>query len=160
MLSSVSCQIVKNITLVTRMTTPTLLGSIHTTEKLSAYLERVELFLLANQVPDDRKVPVFLNLLGKETYSILRSLLAPDLPSSKGYDVLVKTLKDHFEPKPVIIAERFHFHRRNQGIGESITDYLAELHRLSIHCEFEAYLEQALRDRLVCGLRSETREDC
>ena len=31
-----------------------------------------------------------------------------------------------------------------------------ELRRLSIHCEFGDYLEQALRDRLVCGLLSQS----
>ena len=56
----------------------------------------------------------------------------------------------------MIIAERFHFHRRNQGSGESIATYVAELRRLASKCEFKAYLEEALRDRLVCGLLSET----
>ena len=30
-----------------------------------------------------------------------------------------------------------------------------ELRRLATHCEFGDYLDQALRDRLVCGIRSE-----
>ena len=34
--------------------------------------------------------------------------------------------------------------------------YVAELRRLATHCAFEAYLEEALHDRLVCGLRSES----
>ena len=44
---------------------------------------------------------------------------------------------------------------RNQAPGESVADYMAELCCLAMHCKFEAYLEEALRDRLVCGLRSE-----
>ena len=32
---------------------------------------------------------------------------------------------------------------------------MAELRRLADRCEFGAYLQDALRDRLVCGLRSE-----
>lgn len=32
---------------------------------------------------------------------------------------------------------------------------MAELRRLSTHCKFGAFLDEALRDRLVCGLRSE-----
>ena len=64
-------------------------------------------------------------------------------------------LKSHFEPKLLIIAERFHFHRRSQAMEESIGEYLAELRRLSTHCSFGDYLEQALRDRIVCGIRSE-----
>ena len=38
---------------------------------------------------------------------------------------------------------------------ESIGEYLAELHCLSTHCSFGDYLEQALCDRLICGIRSE-----
>ena len=59
-------------------------------------------------------------------------------------------------PKPLIIAERFHFHRRTQATGEFIVDYVAEVGRWSAHCEFCDYLEQALRDCLVCGLRAES----
>ena len=40
--------------------------------------------------------------------------------------------------------------------GESIATYVVELRRLASKCEFKAYLEEALRDRLVCGLLSET----
>ena len=51
-----------------------------------------------------------------------------------------------------MIAERFYFHRRNQSATESIAEYVAELRRLATHCEFGDYLNDALRDRLVCGL--------
>ena len=64
---------------------------------------------------------------------LLRSLLTPELPQSLKYDELVDLLKQHYEPKPLVIAERFHFHRRNQRDGESIADYMAELRRLSTH---------------------------
>ena len=54
-----------------------------------------------------------------------------------------------------MIAERFKFHRRNQGEGEGIAKYMAELRKLADRCQFGGYLEEALRDRLVCGLRDE-----
>ena len=125
-------------------------------ELISAYVERIDLFFHANHVPDEKKVSVLLSVIGEKTYALLQSLLAPDLPQTKSFEALVTTLKRHFEPKPLVIAERFHFHRRNQAMGESIADYIAELRRLSTHCEFGDYLDQALRDRLVCGLRSES----
>lgn len=125
-------------------------------EKIESYLERVELYMMANNFPDDRKVPALLTLIGGETYQLLRSLVAPALPASKTYADLVKVLKKHFAPTPLVIAERFHFHRRSQNPGETIAEYMAELRRLTTHCEFGDYLDQALRDRLVCGLRSES----
>ena len=65
-------------------------------------------------------------------------------------------LKKHFEPKKVVIAKRFNFHRRNQAPDESIAEYVAELRKLTTNCDFGDYLEEALRDRFICRLRSET----
>ena len=62
----------------------------------------------------------------------------------------------HFSPKPSIITERFHFNRRRQHTGESIADFIAEMRRLAINCEFEDKLEDVLRNQFVSGLQSET----
>ena len=35
-----------------------------------------------------------------------------------------------------------------------MTEFMAQLRRLVTHCQFGAFLEEALRDRLVCGLRN------
>ena len=60
----------------------------------------------------------------------------------------------------MVIAERFRFYRREQAVGETIAEYEAELRRLATHCQFEAHpLSQALRDRLVCGLRNEATQE-
>ena len=63
-------------------------------------------------------------------------------------------LKAHWKPKPVIIVERFHFHQRTQQEGEDVASFMAALRRLADKCAFGTHLEEALRDRLVCGLRS------
>ena len=93
--------------------------------------------------------------MGSKTYSLLRNLASPALLQDKTYEQLVAILKSHFKPKPLIIAERFHFHRRSQAMEESIGEYLAELRCLSTHRSFGDYLKQALHDRLVCGIHSE-----
>ena len=59
----------------------------------------------------------------------------------------------------ILIPERLHFYRRNHNSGESVAMYVAELRLLATHCAFEAYLEEALRDRLVSGLRSESTQE-
>ena len=66
-----------------------------------------------------------------------------------------EVLQQHFDPKPLVIAERFYFHSRSQATGESIAEYVAELQRLATNCEFGEYLEKVLCDRLVCGLKHE-----
>lgn len=97
-----------------------------------------------------------MSIIGPTTYGVLKNLVQPDLPKEKRYKDLVKILLGHYMPKPLKISERFKFNKRNQKEGESVNLYVVELKILSIHCEFGAFLPEALRDRLVCGLRSET----
>ena len=127
-------------------------------ESISAYLERVELYFVANDIDAAKQVPILLSSIGAKTYELLRSLTAPKAPKEKSLKELKDTLTSHFEPAPIVIAERYRFHRREQKAGESIAEYVAELRRLTTHCKFEDtvdYLEESLRDRFVCGLRTE-----
>ena len=97
---------------------------------------------------------MFLTVVGSRNYALIKSLTAPTLPQEKSYEDLKAVLLAHFRPKPLLIAERFRFYQRNQAAGESVHDFLADLRRLAIICEFEDFLDQALRDRFVCGLRA------
>lgn len=126
------------------------------TESISAYLERLDLYFSANDVADGKRVSVLLTVIGPENYTLLRGLVAPAVPKDKSLEELKDILTAHFEPKALVIAERFRFYRRNQAAGESVADFVAALRKLSIHCKFATFLEEALRDRLVCGLRDET----
>ena len=120
------------------------------------YVERLGQYFVANDVTTDaKKVAILLTVMGSKAYELLHSLLAPAVPSTKKYAEITETLKAHLNPKPLVIAERFKFHHRNQREGETVAQYMAEVRRLSEHCEFKDYLNEALRDRLVCGLRSE-----
>jgi len=42
-----------------------------------------------------------------------------------------------------------------EGTGESIMEYIAELRRLATRCNFRDFLEQAIRDKFMCGLKAE-----
>ena len=67
---------------------------------------------LANQQDaKDQQVSVLLMVIGPKSYGVLMNLLTPDKPSDKTYTELVATLKTHFKPKSVVIAERFRFYR-------------------------------------------------
>lgn len=48
--------------------------------------------------------------------------------------------ENHFESKPNMIAEWFHFHKRNQLPSESVTKYVADLQHLSTHYDLGTYL--------------------
>ena len=75
-------------------------------------------------------------MVGAKTYALLRDILAPTKPQEKTFAEFSTTLTSHYEPKPIVITERFYFHQHNQSSGESVAEYVAELHRLVTHCQF------------------------
>ncbi|XP_048590103.1 uncharacterized protein K02A2.6-like [Nematostella vectensis] len=124
-------------------------------ESFEAYIERLENFMKANGVRKENEVAVLLTAIGPETYGLLRNLLTPEKPDTKTYKDLVDILSGHLHPKPLVIAERFNFHNRFRHDSETVADFGAQLKKLSTHCEFGTFQDEALRDRFVCGLRQE-----
>ena len=108
------------------------------------------LSLLMSSVTRIGKEPFY---SGPATFKLIRSLIAPDKPSDKSFEQIVKAVSDHLCPKPSSILLRFYFNSCVQKESESIAQFVAELRRLAVHCEFEGTLEIMLRDRLVCGVR-------
>ncbi|KAI2660950.1 hypothetical protein H4Q32_008647 [Labeo rohita] len=88
-------------------------------EPWTTYIERFEHFVQFNSIDADKKVPVLLSVIGGKTYGLLRSLIAPDKPREKSFKQITDTLQQHFSLKPLIIAERFRFHRRSQEESKS-----------------------------------------
>ena len=46
------------------------------------------------------------------------------------------------------------FNTRAQGATEGIDAYVKELRKLARNCEFEELHDSIIRDRIVCGIRS------
>ena len=96
------------------------------TESIKAYVERAKIFFMANSVPEEKQAVVFLSCIGGKTYALLRSLLAPMSLIEATFEALVTALEEHFEPKPNVISQRFHFHQRNQLPTESVAQFIIE----------------------------------
>ena len=122
------------------------------TEKFADYAGRYEAFMVANEIAEDRQVHVFLAVVGPQAYKLLKNLCDPDNPNSKSYEELKQILQAHYEPAPIVIAERHKFWTASQEENESVSDFVVRLKKLASTCSFGAFLEEALRDRLVSGL--------
>ena len=107
------------------------------------YAERVDQFLLANGIEDDkRKVAVLVTVIGQKAYALLRNLLVPTKPHEKKYAELVEEMRNHLKPKLLTIAERFKFNRRKQHEGETIAQYLAQLRKFAESCDYGTKLDE------------------
>ena len=85
------------------------------TDAVESYAERAQLFFEAYDIAARRQTAVFLSAIGMKTYQLLRDLMAPTLPKEKSLEDIVGVLKEHFQPKPLVIAERFYFHRSGEA---------------------------------------------
>ena len=132
-----------------------------TKESIEDFRQRFEFYCLANNIKNgdeaqrNRKKALFITLLGQTTFANLRDLASPREITDISLDEIIDLLKSHYRPQTVEIAERFKFFKRAQGNSEQTTDFMAALRRLAKTCNFGQYLETALRDQFVCGLRDE-----
>ena len=105
-------------------------------ESITSYL-RVLLFFEVNGIQEQKQVAWLLNLIGAKTYfSLVWTLVAPAEPKTKKLAELMEVLKQHYEPKCLVRARRFYFHRKEQATNESIVEYVGELHKLAAPCDF------------------------
>ena len=104
-------------------------------EEWSTYVERLEMFLVVNNVPDEKKAASVLTLIGGKMYALLKSLTTPTKPTELSFTEIVEMMGRHLTPKPIVIAERYKFHKCNQVEGQSIREFLAKLQKLAETCD-------------------------
>lgn len=106
-------------------------------ETFTNFIKRLETFMLLKGNTDDKtRIYTLLHALTPHMHETLYNMCAPDEPVTKTYDVLVKMLRDYYEPRPSIWALQSKFISRTQQPNESIVEYATELKKLSQHCEF------------------------
>ena len=88
-------------------------------EKFSDYADRFEAYVAANDIDDDKKVNVFLAVIGPDAYKLLKNLCDPENPNTKTFTRLSQLLQGHFEPAPIVMAERHKFWTASQEECES-----------------------------------------
>lgn len=129
---------------------------------IESYLERLEMHFLANDIADNdenatKGKAILLSSIGGNAYCILKDICFPVVPTEKTYAALASELKKHFKLKWLAVAKRFCFNTVQQQQGQTITEFVAQLKKLSAYCEYTGdQLKENLRDQFICGLRSES----
>ncbi|KAM3955701.1 uncharacterized protein ACR2FA_010382 [Aphomia sociella] len=119
------------------------------------YVERLEQYFVVNKISEELKVPTLVTVMGARSYELLVNLCTQDKPTSKKFKELTDIMEAHLQPRPSILAERYKFHHKKQNTNEKIMEYIADLKKMSRTCDFGKWLDESLRDQLVCGLASE-----
>ena len=125
-------------------------------ETFENYVSRCKLYETLTNIPNEKRVAMFITIAGSSIFALASSLLAPTDVASADYETMIDLLKEHFKPKTIVIFERFKFYQCNQEQGETIADFVARLRKLARSCDFGSFLDQALRDRFVMGISNST----
>ena len=105
--------------------------------------------------PIGRQRAALISTIGAQGYKTLQDLFAPNDPCAQPVADLFTTLRNHYSPKPLQLAERFRLHKCTQSESQNITDYIATLRSLSLNYGYEADpLDFTLRDIFIAGLRN------
>ena len=67
-------------------------------EEWPTYVERLELYCLANEIKGEKKKACLLTQMGAKTYRLLQSLVLPAKPADKKHKDIVTTLTNHLVP--------------------------------------------------------------
>ena len=126
-----------------------------TLEQIDDYKERFDYFCIAHGVTEGKQKALFLTRIGQTMYLKLKTWVSPKKLSELSLDEIVAQLKSQTSAAIVEIAERYRFFKRLQRDDEGVVEYMSQLRSLAKTCKFEAYLDTALRDQFVCGLKDQ-----
>ena len=121
-------------------------------EEWNSYYERFENWIIVNDIPLEKKTRLLLAVIGSKTYGILKTISAGVDVSKLSAEEINKILREHYDPKPIIVSERYKFWTTKQFIGESIIEFSLRIQKQNRSCEFETFEDQALRDVFLVGM--------
>ena len=106
-------------------------------ENWTSYIERLHNYFIANDVVAEEKKRVILSACGVATFKLVRTLVSSAEIEATSFSEIVQVLKDHFDPVPSAIMQRFKFNSRIRAAGESVSKYIAALRSLAEHCQYK-----------------------
>ncbi|KAF4517446.1 hypothetical protein B566_EDAN004484, partial [Ephemera danica] len=77
----------------------------------------------------------------------------PAVKDFDSYEDHLRSYFTHYRPETSMIVKRFHFYKRDQRESEDLNEYVLQIKKLAMTCEFGEFLDNALRDKLICRMR-------
>ena len=132
------------------------------------FLERFRWYLAAvgeDGSEDKKKVAILLTVAGAEAQEVFRTFTyepakaavgnQPAVPAetAEQFNTVVRKFTEFCVPRKNVIYERYVFHTRVQGEGETIDSFTTDLRLKSQSCEFGSLQDSLIHDRVVVGIR-------
>lgn len=125
-------------------------------ESFENWFCRFEAFVEVNKELVKSKMNWLISYGGSEAFKMLKTIYAPKEPTSCDFDEIKPHLKKLLAPKIDMGVSRQKFYSRIQDDGETVSDFAMALKEIATDCDFDGYLDHALRHRFVYQLRDDT----
>lgn len=138
------------------MSVPGMIGTIdhyHTGKSFSNYVERFEIMCKLNKVKPDEKKQWFISLSGDDVFDEIKLLFPKKDVNDLDYDEMINKLKCRFDKTEPALMHRYKFYNKYQGHAESAENFVLAVKLLAESCNFKEFKDEAVRDRLIIGLR-------
>ncbi|CAH8630502.1 unnamed protein product [Schistosoma intercalatum] len=103
-------------------------------------------------VKGDKIVAHFPTFIGREAYSLLKTLAYPEKPISLPYATLKELLLSHVKCTSFECRERAKFHKMVRQNDQKAREFILELQKRAAKCSFGDQLHVQLRDRLIAEI--------
>ncbi|VDP78617.1 unnamed protein product [Schistosoma curassoni] len=124
-----------------------------TSEAFGDYLERCEIWSMTKKdLKGDKTVAHFLTFIGREAYSLLKTLEYPEKIISLPYATPKELLINHVKCTSFECRERAKFHKMVRRNDQKVREFIRELQKRVSKCSFGDQLHVQLRDRLIAGI--------
>ena len=101
------------------------------------------------------KRALFLTNIGKEPFSLLKSYLTPELPATKTIAQLKTVIRTNLIPAPSVASEAYKLSQMRQEPNELLNLFMSRVKIQAAKCGFEGAFDRMVRDKFICGVRSE-----
>ncbi|VDO66432.1 unnamed protein product [Schistosoma margrebowiei] len=103
-------------------------------------------------VKGDKIVAHFLTFVGREAYSLLKTLAYPEKPISLLYATFKELLLNHITCTSFECREGVKFHKMVRQNDQKVREFILELQKQAAKFNFGDQLHVQLRDRLIAGI--------
>ncbi|VDP82859.1 unnamed protein product [Echinostoma caproni] len=94
---------------------------------------------------------LFVTLGGLELYSLVKNLAVPNVPAELPFEKLKSLLLDHILPVDFQATERAKFYSVIRAANMPCREFILQLNKQELECNYGGRLEEQLCDRLVTG---------
>ena len=122
------------------------------------FLMQFEIYLVAkskDDKPDKLKLNMLLHFARPEAIEEYSHFVYNTGEDKECYADVCSKFQTLCEGARNVIYERLGFNQRNQKEGERVDNFVSELKRLSLTCEFGELRDSLIRDRIVGGVLSD-----